>query len=115
LRGSNPPGICCSFSKEDHMDKTPYALMIPQGLKTGARMSDRLAPVVDIAEPLLVVDRQKGERAYFRIQPGGRLFATKNVHDTILFPKGHERDGRPRYNWVPQENGVEYGYLLENI
>jgi hypothetical protein len=94
------------------MDKVPDALMIPEGLKTGARMSDRVASVVDIAEPRLFVDRSQGERAYIRIQPGGRLFVTKDVRDTILFPKGHARDGQPRYNWVPQEIGVEYGYLI---
>ncbi|MGO9463082.1 MAG: hypothetical protein ACLQIB_04385 [Isosphaeraceae bacterium] len=94
------------------MQKIPDALMIPEGLKTGARMSDRVASVADIAEPLLLVDRARGERAYIRIQPGGRLFVTRDVHDTILFPRGHERDGRPRYNWVPQRNGMEYGYLV---
>jgi hypothetical protein len=95
------------------MEKIPDALMVPEALKTGARMSDRVASVADIAEPLLGVDRSKGERAYIRIQPGGRLFVSKNVHDTILFPKDHRLDGRPRYNWVARENGVEYGYLVE--
>jgi hypothetical protein len=95
------------------MEKIPDALMVPEGLKTGARMPDRVASVALIAEPLLLVDRSKGERAYIRIQPGGRLFVTKDVHDTILFPKGHGRDGQPRYNWVPQDNGLEYGYLVE--
>jgi hypothetical protein len=94
------------------MDKIPDALMIPEKMKTGARMSDRVASVADIAEPLLLVDRSKGERAYIRIQPGGRLFVSKDVHDTILFPKGHRRDGHPRYNWVSKETGVEYGYLV---
>lgn len=94
------------------MEKRPDALMIPERFKTGARMSDRVASVADIAEPLLVVDRLAGERAYIRIQPGGRLFVSKDTHDTILFPKGHPRDGRPRYHWVPQESGVEYGYLV---
>ncbi len=96
------------------MQKIPDALMIPERLKTGARMSDRVASVVDIAEPLLLVDRSQGERAYFRIQPGGRLFVTKDVQDTILFPKGHERDGRPRYNWVTGEDGIERGFLVES-
>ena len=94
------------------MDKLPDALMIPEGLKTGSRMSDRVASVGDIAEPLLGVDRAQGERAYIRIQPGGRLFVTKDVHDTILFPKGHDRDGRPRYRWQKQEDGIELGYLI---
>jgi hypothetical protein len=94
------------------MHKTPDALMIPEGLKAGARMSDRVTSVVDIAEPLLVVDRSQGERAHIRIQPHGRLFVTKDVHDTILFPRGHERDGQPRYHWVLQESGLEYGYLV---
>jgi hypothetical protein len=103
---------CELLQRKTFMDKIPDAVLIPEGLKTGARMSDRVASVVDIAEPLLAVDRSTGERAYFRIQPGGWLFVTKDVHDTILFPKGHDRDGRPRYNWVPQENGLQYGYLV---
>jgi hypothetical protein len=94
------------------MDKKPDALMIPESRKTGARMSDRVASVAEIAEPLLRVDRSAGERAYIRIQPGGRLFVTKDMHDTILFPKGHRRDGLPRYDWILQENGLEYGYLV---
>jgi hypothetical protein len=87
--------------------------MIPESLKTGARMADRVASVADIADPLLAVDRSKGERAYIRIQPGGRLFVSKDFHDTILFPNGHPRDGQPRYHWVSQDNGLEYGYLVE--
>ena len=95
------------------MNKLPDALMIPEALKAGARMSDRVASVVEFAEPLLAVDRSKGERAQIRIQPGGRLFVTKDVRDTILFPRGHQRDGQPRYNWVQGANGIEYGYLME--
>jgi hypothetical protein len=75
-------------------------------------MSDRVASVALIAEPILVVDRSQGERAYIRIQPGGRLFVSKHVHDTILFPKGHPRDGQPRYHWVEEENGVAHGYKV---
>jgi len=95
------------------MEKVPDALMIPEVLKTGARMSDRVASVADIAEPLLLVDRFKGERAYIRIQPGGRLFVSKDIHDTILFPKDHRFDGRPRYKWVPGEDGIELGFKVE--
>jgi len=95
------------------MDKVPDALMIPETLKTGSRMSDRIGSIAAIAVPPLGVDRSKGELARIRIQPGGKLFVTKDVHDTILFPKDHERAGRPRYNWVLQENGIEYGYSAE--
>ena len=91
---------------------TPDALMMPEARKYGARMVDRVASITDIAEPLLNVDRARGERAYIRLQGNGKLFVSKSIFDTIQFPKGHERDGQPRYHWVPQPDGLEYGYLV---
>jgi hypothetical protein len=93
---------------------TPDALMLPQDRKQGARMVDRVASIADIAEPLLGIDRARGERAYIRLQPNGKLFITPSVLDTILFPKDHERDGLPRYHWVLQPDGSELGYLVDS-
>jgi hypothetical protein len=94
------------------MGEIPDALMIPESLKSGARMSDRVASIAELAEPLLVVNRSKGERAYVRIQPGGRLFVTKDVRDTILFPRNHHRCGQPRYHWATGDDGIDRGYLV---
>jgi hypothetical protein len=93
--------------------KRPDALMLSESRKSGARLLDRVASIVDIAEPLLGVDRACGERAYIRLQGNGRLFITRSTLDTINFPKDHARDGQPRYRWVPQPDGSELGYLID--
>jgi hypothetical protein len=91
----------------------PDALFLPEDRKRGTRMVDRVASIADIAEPLLAVDRTRGERAYIRLQGNGRLFITKSVTDTIYFPKSHPREGQPRYRWELQPDGAEFGYLVE--
>ncbi len=93
------------------MTGTPDALLIPENRKTGARMIDRANSILEIAEPLLGVDRDRGERGYIRIQPHGRLFVTRSPSDTLLFPVDHPCAGAPRYNWILSADGVELGYL----
>jgi hypothetical protein len=90
----------------------PDALMLSEDRKCGSRMVDRVASIADIAEPLLEVDRARGERAYIRLQGNGKLFVSKSIVDTILFPKDHLRDGQPRYRWELQPDGAEFGYLI---
>lgn len=96
-------------------DPIPDALLIPESLKAGARQIDRINSVLDIAEPILAVDRTLGERAYIRRQPGGRLFITKDPADTLLHPVGHPLEGRERYRWSPRaegdRDGIELGFL----
>jgi hypothetical protein len=94
------------------MDGKPDALMLPEDRKCGARMVDRVASIADIADPLLQVDRARGECAYIRLQGNGKLFVSKSIFDTILFPKDHQRDGQPRYRWELQPGGHEFGYLV---
>jgi hypothetical protein len=97
----------------DHGQKrVPDALMLSDDRKRGARMIDRVASIADIAEPLLRVDRAGGERAYIRLQGNGKLFISKSIVDTILFPKDHPREGQPRYRWELQPDGSEFGYLV---
>jgi hypothetical protein len=94
------------------MDRKPDALMLPEDRKYGSRMVDRVASIADIAEPFLDVDRDRGDRAYIRLQGNGKLFVSKSIFDTILFPKDHQRDGQPRYRWELQPDGAEFGYLV---
>jgi hypothetical protein len=96
------------------MNPNPDALMLPQDRKQGARMVDRVASIADIAEPILGIDRTRGQRAYIRLQPNGKLFISPDVRDTILFAKDHERDGLPRYHWILQPDGSELGYLVDS-
>jgi hypothetical protein len=91
----------------------PDALFLPETVKSGSRLSDRVTAVCRVAEPLLVVDRAAGERAYIRRQPHGRLFVTRDPLDTIFFPTGHLRSGQPRYRWERQADGAEIGFLIE--
>jgi len=88
------------------MDR-PDALMLPAGWTHGRRLPDRVASIADIAEPIL------GGRAWIRKQPHDRLFITRAIEDTILFPTDHPRSGQPRYRWVRQADGAEWGYLVE--
>jgi hypothetical protein len=94
-----------------HTRKTPDALLLPETLKAGARQIDRINSVLNIAEPILEVDRGLGERGYIRRQPGGRLFITKDPADTLLYPVGHPREGSERYRWSARPDGIELGYL----
>jgi hypothetical protein len=91
----------------------PDALFLPESVKVGTRIFDRVAAVCRVAEPLLEVDYPAGERAYIRTQPHGRLFITRDPADTILFPTGHPKSGTPRYRWERRDGGAEVGYLLE--
>jgi hypothetical protein len=101
------------ISRTEHSEMSvPDALMLPEDRKRGTRMVDRVASVADIAEPILEVDRARGERAYIRLQGNGKLFVSKSTFDTIFFPKDHQRDGQPRYRWELQPDGAEFGYLL---
>lgn len=94
-------------------DHIPDALFVPESLKAGARQIDRINSVLDVAEPILRVDRSLGERGYIRRQPGGRLFITKDPADTLLHPAGHPREGQERYRWTARPDGVALGYLDE--
>ncbi len=93
--------------------KTPDALFLPEAWKKGETQLDRIDSILTIAEPLLNVDRSLGERAYIRRQPGGRLFVTPDPHDTLQFPVGHPREGKPRYHWIERPDGSEQGFLVE--
>ncbi len=89
------------------------ALLVPESWKTGGTQLDRIDSILRLAEPLLGIDRSRGERAYIRRQPGGRLFVTGDPSDTISFPIGHPREGRPRYTWTHALDGSERGVLAE--
>lgn len=89
------------------------ALIIPESWKAGGTQLDRIDSILRVAEPILGVDRARGERAYIRRQPGGRLFITADPRDTISFPAGHPREGSARYTWTASPDGSERGSLIE--
>lgn len=91
---------------------TADALFYPEKLKRGGTFAERVDSVLDVAEPMLGVDRPRGERGYIRKQDGGWLFITKDIADTINFPITHPLRGRPRYQWVDGPDGIRLGYLV---
>lgn len=91
----------------------PDALFLPESVKAGGKLRDRISAVADIAEPLLEVDRSAGERVFIRKQAHGRLFITRDPYDTIFFPTGDPRSGAARYRWEKRDGGIEIGYLFE--
>jgi hypothetical protein len=96
------------------METTTFdAQIVPESWKSGGTQLDRIDSVLRVAEPLLGIDRPRGGRAYIRRQPGGRLFITADPRDTLSFPVGHPREGRPRYIWTPAPDGSERGILAE--
>jgi hypothetical protein len=97
------------------LTKSPDALLLPSTLKRGNRLVDRVASIVELAEAILGVDRSSGERAWIRQQPHGQLFITRDLADTICFPRDHPLSGQPRYRWEKQSDGSEWGYLVASL
>jgi hypothetical protein len=94
----------------------PDALLLPPSVNVGPRIFERVSAVSRVAEPLLEVDYDAGERAYIRKMPetaGRKLFITRDPLDTMLFPTGHPRSGEPRYRWEKRPDGSEVGYLVD--
>jgi hypothetical protein len=89
------------------IDRIPDALMLQSTQKQGLRPLDRVASIARPAEAVL------GARVWIHQQPNGWLFITRDPADTILFPRDHDRCGAPRYRWVNQVDGSQWGYLVE--
>jgi hypothetical protein len=87
----------------------PDALFIPASRKRGSGLIDRVGSIADVAEPLLGT-RRGG--AYIRQQPNDWLFVSPHPDDTILYPTSDVRSG-PRYVWVMQPDGMQFGYLID--
>lgn len=90
----------------------PDAILVPEKLKRGRTLIERIHSVLDIAEPILGVDRAGGERAYVRRQGDGGLFITRSPADTMFWPLESPLRGRPRYCWIPGGDGIRRGYLV---
>src|SRR5579885_1333645 len=90
----------------------PDALFVPERMKRGRTLYERMCSILDVAEPLLGVDRAAGQRAYIRRQGDGWLFVTRDPMDTIYFPLNTPLRGRPRYDWIDGADGIRRGYLV---
>jgi len=90
----------------------PDALFIPEKMKRGGTLYERMNSILEIAEPLLGVDRARGDRAFIRRQGDGWLFVTCDPQDTIYFPLNSALRGRPRYHWLDGADGIRRGHLV---
>jgi hypothetical protein len=90
----------------------PDALFVPERMKRGRTWYERMESILDIAEPLLGVDRTRGDRAYIRRQGDGWLFVTRDPKDTIYFPLSTPFRGRPRYHWLDGADGIRRGHFV---
>lgn len=93
------------------MGTIPDALVLPYAVGDGPKLSpipnlDKVNRICDVAEPILGVDRSKGEHAYIRNQRETRTyFITRSPHDSL-----QDADGKPRYRWE-SVGDYQYGYL----
>jgi hypothetical protein len=90
----------------------PDALFIPERMKRGRTLCERIDSILEVTEPMLGVDRARGDRAYIRRQGDGWLFVTRDPEDTIYFPLNTPLRGRPRYQWIDGADGIRRGYLV---
>jgi hypothetical protein len=96
-------------------DRRPDAVMFREGFEPGAQpgtgweAGDRAHRVYRYCNHALGCLAHVNQATFF----DGWKFAAKNHAgvDTYLYPKGHDREGLPRYDWVDQPNGVKFGYL----
>lgn len=91
----------------------PDALFMPESLKRGKCFRDRINSVLDLAEPILGVDRASGGHAYVRKHTGGQLFITRDPMDTIYHITTSPFRGRDRYHWIDGPDRIRRGYLTD--
>jgi hypothetical protein len=89
------------------------AVMVPMSMRRGISSARRIESLLDIADPLLGCDAAAGQKGFLHPQGDGRCFITLDPRDSILFPTGSQFNGRPRYRWEQDPDGIERGYLVE--
>jgi hypothetical protein len=89
------------------------ALLIPVRYRLGRTQLERIRSIDRIADPLLGVDRDRGESAWIRTVPiDGYLFVTKDGDDTLYFSLNSPLRGLPRYRWLDGADGIRRGHLV---
>jgi hypothetical protein len=88
--------------------KFPTGWSPPAGVRfDGVSRADKL---LNFFEPIL--GGGPGKPGHIRQLAGGPIhMVTLSTEDTVNFPTGHPMEKFPRYTWVRQPNGLEYGYL----
>jgi hypothetical protein len=110
---TKPPPAAKPAGRPDAV-KLPATARFTAAGEGPSTLRDRVVAVSEIAEPLLQIDKSKGERAYIRRMPNnGPLFITRDTADTLYFVIGHPMAGQERYRWEPQGDDIFVGYLIE--
>jgi hypothetical protein len=91
----------------------PDIVKYPVNWKVGDLVTDRVGAILDRCEPVLGVDRSKGERGWIHKTILGFEFVSKVNHDTYNYPSEHYKNGQCRFRMVTQEDGSEHGYLID--
>jgi len=88
----------------------PDAVRIPDSCKSGDNALSRLNSLLGHVEKLLGGNPDKK----VTLRPGqhGCWYGLKSPADTLLFPITHPLEGKSRYDWHDQEDGVRFGYLV---
>jgi hypothetical protein len=93
--------------------------ILAKKVRVGNTLGERVDHICTWAEGVLGLDRSAGKTAVIKILPEalgkGRnmLFITGDAADTIWFAKEHPHAIRERYRWVPQLDGSQFGYLVD--
>lgn len=97
--------------------KIPDIIRFPLDYAKEAEAWDRLNHISNIAEPILQVDKDKGERCRCwtmeRPEKYAGAYAIKDKVAQLRYPVGHPKYPQDRYEWHDAEDGIKYGYLKE--
>lgn len=92
--------------------RKPDAVLMPAGWRDPTRpfAGGVMEHVIGSMEDILGGGRAN-RPAHIRDAAGGLRLVTLDPLDTENYPTGHPKEKTPRYDWVPQDNGLSYGYL----
>lgn len=91
--------------------KPADAVMIPAAMAGGGDLRAKVGRLSLIARPLMGLGDKDAPPQISHAGP--EFFARRTIHDTILFPKDHERAGEHRYEWTDRGGGVKVGRLVD--
>ena len=88
--------------------RRPDAVQIPAGILTGTALTKALT-IKSTVGPIL------GCAIVHTADQGTFNFCRPDPFSSLLYPKGHALESKPRYTWLPATDGsgVLFGYLLE--
>lgn len=84
----------------------PDAVKVPLSHVRGESSAERLRSLkTDFASRM-------GAESIAVFNQGTYYFIATDSGQTLQFPFGHRQYGQARYDWIVQDGGVEFGYLV---